>query len=82
MTTVVLTAADRCDRCGAQAYVLLSVFVRTSGNRELLLCSHHYGQHERQLVQAGVRVLLDQRRQLRRLAGWEQGVTAPVWRML
>ena len=61
---VVLTAADRCDRCGAQAYVLLSVFVRDSGDRELYLCAHDYRQHEGQLMRSGVRVLLDQRRQL------------------
>jgi CRISPR/Cas system CSM-associated protein Csm4 (group 5 of RAMP superfamily) len=64
MTAVVLTAADRCDRCGAQAYVLLSVFVPDGRDLELLLCAHHYRVHERQLVRSGVRVLLDQRRQL------------------
>ena len=32
-----LTAADRCDRCGAQAYVRV---VMTSGG-ELLFCAHH-----------------------------------------
>jgi hypothetical protein len=62
--TTVLSSADRCDRCGAQAYVLLSVFVPDSGNRELLLCAHHYRKHESQLVNSGVRVLLDQRREL------------------
>jgi len=64
MTRVVLTAADQCDRCGAQAYVLLSVFVPGSGDRELLFCAHHYREHERQLVHSGVRVMLDQRREL------------------
>jgi hypothetical protein len=64
MTTVVLTAADRCDRCGAQAYVLLSVFVAGSGERDLLFCAHHYRDNERRLVESGVRVLLDQRREL------------------
>ncbi|WP_426303053.1 DUF7455 domain-containing protein [Arthrobacter sp. R-11] len=42
MTTAVadrtLTAADRCDRCGAQAYV--RVVLETSGG-ELLFCGHH-----------------------------------------
>ncbi|MGM7667493.1 DUF7455 domain-containing protein [Microbacterium sp. A93] len=33
----VLTGADRCDRCGAQAYVRA---VLTSGG-ELLFCGHH-----------------------------------------
>jgi hypothetical protein len=65
--TTVLSSADRCDRCGAQAYVLLSVFVPDSGNRELLLCAHHYRQHERGLAHSGVRVLLDQRRQLQQM---------------
>jgi hypothetical protein len=64
MKRVVLTVADRCDRCGAQAYVLLSVFVPGSGDRELFLCAHDYRQHEAQLSRSGVRVLLDQRRQL------------------
>lgn len=67
MTTVALTAADRCDQCGAQAYVLLSVFVRESGDRELLFCAHHFRQHESQLFHSGVRVLLDQRRELQPL---------------
>lgn len=64
MNTVILTSADRCDRCGAQAYVLLSVFVRDSGNREPLLCAHDYRLHESQLMFSGLRVVLDQRRQL------------------
>ena len=67
MKTVNLTAADRCDRCGAQAYVLLSVFVPDSGDRELLLCAHDYRQHEPQLLHLGVQVLLDQRRQLQKV---------------
>ena len=68
MTTVALTPADRCDRCGAQAYVLLSVFVPDAGDRELCLCAHDFRQHERQLVHSGVRVILDQRRQLQKQA--------------
>lgn len=36
-----LTAADRCDRCGAQAY--LRVELRTGG--ELLFCAHHAREH-------------------------------------
>ena len=39
-TTTPLTAADRCDRCGAQAYVRV---VLPSG--ELLFCSHHARRH-------------------------------------
>ena len=36
-----LTAADRCDRCGAQAYLRV---VLTSGG-ELLFCAHHGRAH-------------------------------------
>jgi hypothetical protein len=39
-----LSAADRCDRCGAQAYVRV---VLASG--ELLFCAHHAKQHEASL---------------------------------
>ena len=36
-----LTTHDRCDRCGAQAYVR----ARLSGGGELLFCAHHARQH-------------------------------------
>ncbi len=36
-----LTASDRCDRCGAQAYVRVTL---TSGG-ELLFCGHHARKH-------------------------------------
>lgn len=42
MTTTIeatpLTAADRCDRCNAQAYVRVVL----NGGSELLFCAHHY----------------------------------------
>lgn len=37
-----LTAADRCDRCGAQAYVRV---VLSSGG-DLLFCAHHMRKHD------------------------------------
>jgi hypothetical protein len=37
-----LTAADRCDRCGAQAYLRVTL---ASGG-ELLFCSHHGRQYD------------------------------------
>jgi hypothetical protein len=37
-----LTAGDRCDRCGAQAYLRVHL---TSGG-ELLFCAHHGRQYE------------------------------------
>ena len=64
MTTLVLTVADRCDRCGARAHVLVSVFVADGRHHELLFCAHHYRQHEAKLLFSGARVLLDQRYQL------------------
>ncbi|MFT6564877.1 MAG: hypothetical protein ACJAY5_001640 [Actinomycetes bacterium] len=38
---VSLTAADRCDRCGATAYVRVVL----QGGGELLFCSHHARKH-------------------------------------
>ena len=36
-----LSAADRCDRCGAQAYVR----ARLASGGELLFCAHHSREH-------------------------------------
>ncbi|MCO1339241.1 hypothetical protein BJH93_10105 [Kocuria polaris] len=41
-----LTAVDRCDRCGAQAYV--RAVLATSGG-ELLFCAHHAREVEAKL---------------------------------
>jgi hypothetical protein len=40
-TSTPLTAADRCDRCGAQAYLRVEL---VSGG-ELLFCAHHAREH-------------------------------------
>ncbi|GAA3283680.1 hypothetical protein GCM10027060_04420 [Nesterenkonia halophila] len=45
-TTNTLTALDRCDRCGAQAYVRA---VLSSGTGALLFCNHHARQVEETL---------------------------------
>jgi len=37
-----LTAADRCDRCGAQAYVRTTM----GSGSELLFCAHHWYENE------------------------------------
>ncbi|HET7388070.1 MAG TPA: hypothetical protein VFJ19_15555 [Nocardioidaceae bacterium] len=57
MTTAIapsapLTAVDRCDRCGAQAY--LRVELPTGG--ELLFCAHHARKHGEKLREMAVRV--------------------------
>lgn len=44
-TTTSMTAADRCDRCGAQAYVRVVL----SGGTDLLFCAHHGRQYELKL---------------------------------
>ncbi|MFL6061491.1 MAG: hypothetical protein ACJ72E_09685 [Marmoricola sp.] len=36
-----LTAVDRCDRCGAQAYLRVSL----EAGGELLFCAHHAREH-------------------------------------
>ncbi len=45
-----MNAVDRCDRCGAQAYV--RVFLH--GPQELLFCAHHYRQHAPALAKIAV----------------------------
>lgn len=41
LATTPLSAADRCDRCGAQAYIRVNL---TTGG-ELLFCAHHGREH-------------------------------------
>lgn len=56
MTTTVidssLTAADRCDRCGAQAYVRVVM----ENGFELLFCNHHGKQHGDKLRQVALKI--------------------------
>ena len=47
-----LTATDRCDRCGAQAYVR----VELSGKAELFFCAHHARQHEEKLREVAITI--------------------------
>jgi len=57
-----LTAADRCDRCGAQAYV--RVLLSNAG--ELLFCAHHKRQHASALTKIAVEIQ-DETQRLSRL---------------
>jgi hypothetical protein len=55
MTTAVaprtpLTALDRCDRCGAQAYLR----VELAGGGDLLFCAHHAREHGDKLREVAV----------------------------
>ncbi len=40
-----LTALDRCDSCGAQAYIRVMI-----GESELLFCAHHGRRHQEKLA--------------------------------
>ncbi|MET9336571.1 MULTISPECIES: DUF7455 domain-containing protein [unclassified Nonomuraea] len=48
-----LTALDRCDRCGAQAYIRATLPV----GGELLFCAHHGRQHVAVLREKGAEIL-------------------------
>lgn len=56
MTTSVideaLTAADRCDRCGARAYLRVIL----AGGGELMFCAHHAKAHSDRLRQVALRI--------------------------
>jgi hypothetical protein len=47
-----LTAADRCDRCGAQAYVRAVM----PSQSELLFCAHHWRDNEERLRAVAVAI--------------------------
>lgn len=47
-----LTLSDRCDSCGAQAFVTATM----SSGSELLFCGHHYRKNEAALVAQGALV--------------------------
>ena len=55
----VLTAADRCDSCGAQAYVQVRGI---SG--ELVFCGHHYDKAKGERLTAFVFEVIDERERL------------------
>ena len=59
-----LCAADRCDRCGAQAYVRVQV-----GGGTLDFCKHDYDKQEAKLAEGGAVVLIDERRLLTQQPG-------------
>ena len=59
-----LTAVDRCDRCGAQAYVRVAISGMT-----LDFCAHDYKAHGPALVAKGATIVADQRSQLAQQPG-------------
>ena len=54
-----MNAYDRCDRCGAQAYVRV-MFV----NGELMFCGHHFDKHQPSFTVDKYAVLEDTRQTL------------------
>ena len=48
----VLKIADRCDRCGAQAFVLA-----TGVSGELMFCGHHYHKYEYAITQWAYKII-------------------------
>lgn len=52
LATAPLMAADRCDRCGAQAYVR----VRLNTGGELLFCAHHGREHAPRLREVAAEI--------------------------
>lgn len=48
-----LTALDRCDRCGAQAYVRVTI---DADDLELLFCAHHMREHGEKLKETALYV--------------------------
>ena len=47
-----LTVSDRCDKCGAQAYVTVALL-----NGNLMFCGHDYRTYENSIVKAAVGIL-------------------------
>lgn len=73
MTTALapsLTAADRCDRCGAQAYIR----ARLATGGELFFCGHHGRKHLPELQSR----CIDIRDETERLGGSAGEASAPT----
>jgi hypothetical protein len=51
-----LTMADRCDGCGARAFVRALVPSGDSFTGPLLFCAHHYHVHEPKLTELGAAI--------------------------
>jgi hypothetical protein len=57
-------AIDRCDRCGAQAYVETRTHSQGIAQTGLLWCAHDYAERQFALLAAGARVVRDGRKAL------------------
>lgn len=52
---------DRCDRCGSAAYTRVE-----KDGLPLFFCGHHFHKYELGLMEAGFKVILDNRKELER----------------
>jgi len=50
--TNILVVSDRCDQCGAQAYVGVLL-----GNGDLMFCSHHFNKYKTGITAAAVKII-------------------------
>lgn len=60
-----LMARERCDRCGAHAFVL-TAHRDPSASHDIALawCGHHFAEHAEALLTSGARVVIDVRDRL------------------
>lgn len=49
----ILSVEDRCDRCGAQAYVLVVL----EGERVLTFCNHHWNLNSAKLIEVAIDIV-------------------------
>lgn len=61
-----LNALDRCDRCGAQAYVRFerADITLVTGSARIDMCAHHTREHKDAVLAQGFTVIVDERERL------------------
>jgi hypothetical protein len=70
-----LSSLDRCDRCGAQAYVQVELVE----GAELLFCGHHARQYEDKLREVAILILDETDRLVPTPAAAEMRPPPPSW---
>lgn len=59
-----LTAMDRCDQCGAQAYFSVSVAHSEGKVTDMLFCAHHFRKGEEKLRKVAISIIDESERLL------------------
>ena len=70
-----LSSLDRCDRCGAQAYVQVELVE----GAELLFCAHHARQYEDKLREVAILIVDETDRLVPAPAAAEMTPPPPTW---